>query len=88
MGNMEIVSNIKKNKNKFMIMSMFMMIFTLSCAVKNPNPKNTSTTAIEKSDIVNVDIEKVIEEINQEVKKTDKDKTLKKKVKTIYELQQ
>ena len=83
MGNMEIVSNIKKNKNKFMIMSMFMMIFTLSCAVKNPNPKNTSTTAIEKSDIVNVDIEKVIEKINQEVKKTDKDKTLKKKVKTI-----
>ncbi|MBF4805218.1 MAG: hypothetical protein HXM47_01325 [Pseudoleptotrichia goodfellowii] len=78
-----IIGTIKGNKMKITVMFIFTMIFVSCYAIKNPNPKNTSTTAVEKEDIVNVDMEKVIEEINSEIRKTDKDKNLKKKVKVI-----
>ncbi|RRD38886.1 hypothetical protein EII29_09300 [Leptotrichia sp. OH3620_COT-345] len=72
----------RDNKSKFMSILIFMGIFTLGCAVKNPNPRNKSTTAVEKSDIVRVDIEKIIEKTEKEIEKTDKDKTLRKKIKS------
>ena len=72
-----IIGTIKGNKMKITVMFIFTMIFVSCYAIKNPNPKNKSTTAGEKEDIVNVDMEKVIEEINSEIRKTDKDKNLK-----------
>ena len=78
-----IIGTIKGNKMKITVMFIFTMIFVSCYAIKNPNPKNKSTTAVEKEDIVNVDMEKVIEEINSEIRKTDKDKNLKRKVKVI-----
>ncbi|MDO5088517.1 MAG: hypothetical protein Q4D53_01915 [Leptotrichiaceae bacterium] len=72
----------RENRNKFTAILIFAAVFTLSCAVKNPNPRNKSTTAVKKRNIVSGDIEKIIRETEKEVIKTDKDKTLRKKIKS------